>query len=188
MNQLETEVPKYYLGIDPGGSSGAWAILDKNKNIIATGLWPELPTFSNITLACLEQVHSMPMQGVSSSFAFGENLGFWKGALTATKVPFVNVTPQKWQKEILDSIPAPEGKVKGESPAQANRRKAGNTARLKSTIVDYVQRTVPSSVEFLRLKKNWGIADAICMALFAIKYDTYNIRNLPSLSTINDKL
>jgi hypothetical protein len=181
MNQAETLVPKYYLGIDPGGSSGAWAVLDEHKNIIATGLWPELPSFNHITLACLELVHSMPKQGVSSAFAFGENLGFWKGALTVSKTPYVNITPQHWQKEVLDNIPASESKVKGESISEASRRRAGNTARMKAAVVGFVQRSIPASVELLKLKKSWGIADAICMALFAIKHDRYDLRKVPSL-------
>jgi crossover junction endodeoxyribonuclease RuvC len=40
----------------------------------------------------------MPKQGVSSTFKFGVNYGFLRGMLTAHKIPFEEVTPQKWQK------------------------------------------------------------------------------------------
>ena len=38
-------------------------------------------------LAVLENVHSMPKQGVSSSFCFGEGKGIWEGILAALKFP-----------------------------------------------------------------------------------------------------
>ena len=50
--------------------------------------------------ACLEKVHSMPGQGVASSFKFGQGFGHLEMALTAAKIPFTYVTPQKWQKEL----------------------------------------------------------------------------------------
>ena len=50
--------------------------------------------------ACLERVHSMPGQGVASSFKFGQGFGNLEMALTAARIPFTYVTPQKWQKEL----------------------------------------------------------------------------------------
>lgn len=50
--------------------------------------------------AYLEKVHSMPGQGVASSFKFGRNFGFLIGCLTALHIPFEYVSPQKWQKEL----------------------------------------------------------------------------------------
>ena len=50
--------------------------------------------------AMLENVHSMPKQGVASSFKFGRNFGNLEGLLTGSKIPFDYVTPQKWQKEL----------------------------------------------------------------------------------------
>lgn len=48
---------------------------------------------------CLERVGPMPKQGVTSMFKFGENFGFIQGLLTANRIPFELVTPQKWKKE-----------------------------------------------------------------------------------------
>lgn len=48
----------------------------------------------------LEQVHSMPLQGVSSSFAFGQMYGMLRGILVASHVPFETVSPQVWQREM----------------------------------------------------------------------------------------
>ena len=48
----------------------------------------------------IEHVHSMPGQGVASSFKFGQGFGHLEMALTAARIPFTYVTPQKWQKEL----------------------------------------------------------------------------------------
>jgi len=49
------------------------------------------------TTAYLEQVHSSPQMGVKSSFTFGNGFGHLEMALTAAGIPFVRVSPQKWQ-------------------------------------------------------------------------------------------
>jgi crossover junction endodeoxyribonuclease RuvC len=48
----------------------------------------------------LESVHSMPGQGVSSSFKFGRGYGFLRGCVTALRYPLHDVTPQKWQRAL----------------------------------------------------------------------------------------
>ena len=59
--------------------------------------------------AMIEQVHSMPKQGVASSFKFGRHYGFLLGVLTALGIPYQTVTPQKWQKAMgcLSQTPFP---------------------------------------------------------------------------------
>ena len=49
-------------------------------------------------LAIIEAVHSMPGQGVSSSFNFGVSYGIAQGVVAAAKVPVVFVSPGKWKK------------------------------------------------------------------------------------------
>ena len=51
-------------------------------------------------VAYIESVHSMPKQGVSSTFTFGRNYGFLRGCLCALEIPYHEVTPQKWQKAL----------------------------------------------------------------------------------------
>ena len=46
----------------------------------------------------LEKVHSMPGQGVSSTFTFGENYGILRGITTAFGHKTVHLQPLKWQK------------------------------------------------------------------------------------------
>lgn len=103
---------KLHIGIDPGASGGiafipdnnpakAWAV--KMPETLAD-LWELFEPFCGdsfySTHCCLEKVHSMPGQGVASSFKFGQGFGHLEMALTAARIPFTYVTPQKWQKEM----------------------------------------------------------------------------------------
>ena len=49
----------------------------------------------------IERVHSMPPQGVASSFNFGMGYGMWIGIVVGLGLPYELVTPQRWQKEML---------------------------------------------------------------------------------------
>ena len=51
-----------------------------------------------IRMVALENVHSMPGQGSSSSFSFGEESGWLKGLLYGLRVPTCLVQPQTWKK------------------------------------------------------------------------------------------
>lgn len=100
------------IGIDPGQNGAAVLMssdgspLDEVRFSISTEFdiamaLKEWPSFYNCeTFAYLEKVHSMPGQGVASSFKFGKNFGFLIGCLTSLLIPFEYVTPQKWQKEL----------------------------------------------------------------------------------------
>jgi len=105
---------KTVIGIDPGASGGvAWidetgdACVKKMPDTLAD-LWDLIHSlnfnvdFSSINQpkAYLEQVHSMPGQGVASSFKFGQGYGALEMALTAAGIPFERVSPQKWQKAL----------------------------------------------------------------------------------------
>lgn len=46
----------------------------------------------------LEQVGSMPGQGVSSMFTFGHAAGLVEGVVTGAGIPLTLVTPQAWKK------------------------------------------------------------------------------------------
>ena len=48
--------------------------------------------------AILEHVHSTPQMGVKSAFSFGQSYGSLEMLLTAHRIPFERVRPQKWQK------------------------------------------------------------------------------------------
>jgi len=98
---------KLYIGIDPGKNGGiafipesgdAWAI--KMPETLSD-IWDAVfDTLGYDHFAILEQVHSMPGQGVTSCFTFGEGYGALQMMLTGLQIPFAKVTPQKWQKAL----------------------------------------------------------------------------------------
>jgi crossover junction endodeoxyribonuclease RuvC len=100
------------VGIDPG-ASGALVIMENNQPIE----WMRMPTMKigsttrvnaaaiasllqnyQITKAYVENVHSMPKQGVASSFNFGHSCGVVEGVVAACGIPIHMVTPQTWKK------------------------------------------------------------------------------------------
>jgi len=106
-----------YLGIDPGftgaiachdGDTGGLVVLDMpilvaksgKKEIDHVALFDSLtpPDDGRRVIAYLEQVHSMPKQGLSSTFRFGQGYGALQMALLAHRTSTVDVTPQKWKK------------------------------------------------------------------------------------------
>ena len=93
-----------YVGIDPG-KSGAIAALFPDGTVSHSTF--DIVAYSNILNTCrisgpvfavIEKVHSMPKQGVASSFSFGENFGLVKGLLYAHNIPFQEVSPNKWKR------------------------------------------------------------------------------------------
>lgn len=91
------------LGIDPGKGGGMAIVglnvphtfkLDATEADIAE--W--LLSFDSAEMAFIERVASSPQMGVKSAFTFGQGYGFLRGLLVAMKIPFQEVSPQKWQR------------------------------------------------------------------------------------------
>lgn len=101
---------KLLVTIDPGQSGAfAWyiddqsyskAMPDTEKDIADHFVYlKDLATQNNAIMEVfLEKVHSMPGQGVASSFKFGEHFGFLKGVITTLEIRLELVTPQAWMK------------------------------------------------------------------------------------------
>ena len=103
-----------WIGIDPGAVSGALGALDdqgnyleafdiehKDKHILALVFKSRILSLVDPKEGaeiCMEQVHSMPNQGVSSTFAFGRAVGVISAVCELTRYPVHLVTPQKWKK------------------------------------------------------------------------------------------
>lgn len=98
------------LGIDPGKTGALAWVRDGQLYHVE-----DMPDLTGVALgariadllaehrpniAVVEQVHSMPGQGVSSTFKFGANHGVILGALGALDVPTVHVTPSAWKKAL----------------------------------------------------------------------------------------
>lgn len=100
---------RFVIGIDPGQSGGiavnAGKLIEASKmpeterDIVDLLIEYRDNAFNmGLELICyLELVHSMPKQGVSSSFKFGKSYGTLIGILAALRIPYELVTPQKWQ-------------------------------------------------------------------------------------------
>ncbi len=106
------------VGIDPG-KNGAIALLladgrlnqvipmpttgkGKGSEIDQYTLVSILRTFqkiaNDIVVAGIEEVHSMPKQGVSSSFDFGKSFGIALGAIAGATMAAHRVRPAEWKK------------------------------------------------------------------------------------------
>jgi hypothetical protein len=167
---------KLYLGIDPG-VTGAVVIIDDEQRLQGFFLWPQRQSFlasvapQCVKLAAIEKVSSRTGQGVVGVFTFGQNFGHWLGILEALKLPHILVTPQTWQKAVLDFQVAKEPPKPGASKKEDNQRLARNKAASKKATAEFVVRRFPELAQVLAVKKNWGIADAACLALYALKVD-----------------
>ena len=106
----------YYLGCDPGkkgflclynvGYSGYkhYPLFDGNRLNREMLRTLEKLAQTYTIMAVVEQVHSMPHQGVASTFSFGTNYGMIIGALEALGIPYCTVTPGRWQKFICEAV------------------------------------------------------------------------------------
>lgn len=120
---------KVYIGIDPGFSGGIVRIGIDNNNqasimdkmvmplVSASGkklidlywLYTTLKgwvaAYPAITEFIIEEVGSMPKQGLSSTFRFGYFAGAIEGIVSTFTVPTTFVRPQAWMKVCFKDIP-----------------------------------------------------------------------------------
>lgn len=140
------------LGIDPG-KEGGLAFLTSTEVFV----WP-MPMAGNVPdtrrisdtihrfephVIALEKVHSMPGQGVASSFTFGRGVGRLEGIAEALGVRVELITPQRWKQTVLSG-----------------------TAKDKTAAVEFCRRRWPGLTLVLpRCRKpHEGMADALCIA------------------------
>lgn len=96
-----------FIGIDPGKKGGI-ACIDTESGICYTEPYSdkalidlcssESSKCQNV-MCCLEKVGAMPKQGVVSMFTFGQSVGYIKGVLESFRIPYQEITPQKWKRE-----------------------------------------------------------------------------------------
>ncbi len=160
---------KYTIGVDPG-NSGAISLLEDGRLLdvwdmplvpkisgkgneispvllceiveevaaIAVHQWVENDTEVEVIF---EQVHSMPRQGVASTFAFGKAFGLVIGVFAARGWPMRFVTPQNW------------------------KRKFGLIGKDKDASRGLVLSMFPEKAHDFRLKKHNGRSDATLIGL-----------------------
>ena len=101
-----------FMGIDPG-LSGAWALIDGAGRYVSAGdmhnedgrvltrhVWAEMlmATNTNKVRVAVERVHSMPKQGVATTFVFGAAYGCALALGNMFDEPAVLITPNQWKK------------------------------------------------------------------------------------------
>ena len=116
MDSMASIQDTMYIGIDPG-VGGAIACItadelfcipcpstlgDMNDSVLQLAKIHEHT--GHKVYAVIEAVHSMPGNGIASSWKFAKNYGQWLGILAGNKIPYTQVTPQKWMKW-LGSMP-----------------------------------------------------------------------------------
>lgn len=135
------------IGIDPG-ASGAIATVQPMVEVWPMPATPHdlaalLRTFDPSTTRCyVENVHSMPGQGVASTFKFGREFGQVLGVLAAFDIPHTLVTPATWKRsmgligkekaeskrlaqQLFGSVASSEGKSEALLIAEWGRRRGG---------------------------------------------------------------
>jgi len=167
-----------YIGIDPG-SKGYISVLNENGECLS-----ELPIedstdqeishflqywkgHSERCVAVMEKVHSMPGQGVSTTFAFGKNVGFVLGLMVAHEIPYTLVPPQKWQKCIWitdDYVYTVRKDSKGEEKRQISP---------KPTSINAATRLFPS-VDLRKSSRSKNPHDGKCDSLLIALYAKRN--------------
>ncbi len=155
-----------YLGIDPG-LKGALVLYRPGTDLIVF----DVPTISRkvgksikpqidayqignwldlyrqiIKRAIIEQVGSMPEQGITSAFNFGFTTGCLHGLLAGNKIPMATVLPQVW------------------------KRAYGLIGQDKDASRQAASRLAPQYAHHWPLKKHDGRAEAFLMALFGSQH------------------
>ena len=141
------------IGVDPGKSGGMAVLSDGRlldaipmplvgKDIDAHGIRDFIDAWGNSTaVVALEEVHSLPRQGVASTFTFGMGYGIVIGVALGAGYAMRMVRPAEWKR--LVGIPA--GSEKDASFAKATM-------------------LFPDMRDRWKLKKHDGVAEAALIA------------------------
>ena len=152
------------IGVDPGQSGTIAAIRDGRvialhdmptmARLHGKGQQVDAAELSSIILDIipprrvlyLEAVAAMPGQGVSSTFRFGESVGVVLGVCGALQIPVRWITPAIW------------------------KRRAGLIGKEKDASRTLAIQRHPEVADMLKMKKDNGRSDAICIAEFGSQF------------------
>jgi len=142
-----------YLGIDAGSVNGALGAINHNGEYVDSFMIEHKDkhicalVFKSRILSvvdpkegaqiCMEQVHAMPKQGISSTWNFARAVGVISAVCELTNYPFHLVSPQKWKKHF-------------------------NLTADKNEALDLARKLFPKAP--LRLKKDINRAEALLIA------------------------
>ena len=91
------------IGIDPGNTGAVSLLLNDNLTIFDIPLKKQmnkthvLLDLKIIRFCIIEEVHSMPRDGVTSAFTFGLHYGKLLGVLDSLDIPTLRVPPNNWK-------------------------------------------------------------------------------------------
>lgn len=124
---------------------GRFSLLCKFKQLMSEGL--ELK-------AVIEAVHSMPRDGVTQAFSFGQDYGQWEMALVALKIPYNKVSPSVWRPVMVG-----KGASKAESLSACRRMYpdlhlplAKDEARAEAVLIAEWQRRTDLEISYPKKK------------------------------------
>jgi Holliday junction resolvasome RuvABC endonuclease subunit len=142
-----------YLGIDAGSVNGALGAINHNGEYVDSFMIEHKDkhicalVFKSRILSvvdpkegaqiCMEQVHAMPKQGISSTWNFARAVGVISAVCELTNYPFHLVSPQKWKKHF-------------------------NLTADKNEALDLARKLFPKAT--LKLKKDINRAEALLIA------------------------
>ena len=97
-----------FVGIDPGNGGGIAVLTEEGDGVEVVsrkfpsdvrdvGMFLKAATVNTNHRVAIEKVHSMPNQGVKSTFTFGMNYGIWIGALRTLDIDFIKIQAKQWQ-------------------------------------------------------------------------------------------
>lgn len=154
-----------FIGIDPGlsggiavlpGSTGveprAWVMPVNGKEVAIRQVQCDLRHYAGLCLSseilcCMEWAQAMPKQGGCSMFNYGMGFGMLRATLTALFIPHLLVRPRKWKDAVL---------------VGTNKDKDAAIQICHRLLPDISLRRTPQCKT-----DNDGMADAICLALYA---------------------
>lgn len=160
------------IGVDPGktGAYSVWVsesnkvcclkhivdftesntIPEHLKDLLYLENTQEAPNFKMY----IEHVHAAPKQGSSATFKFGENFGWWKGVCDTIDVPYILVTPQKWQTKLYNYV--------------GLKTKPTDTKATSLQITRDLCKNSPLYLQFFSRKKDHNRADAYLIGLYGV--------------------
>ncbi len=97
-----------YIGIDPGKTGGISSLLNDDSDSAVVDFMPSTEKeifnlFENYKIGSeenlkviIEQQHAFPGMAAKAQWTFAEHYGFLRGVLVSLRIPFTEVSPQKW--------------------------------------------------------------------------------------------
>jgi hypothetical protein len=99
-----------YLGVDPGKKGGIcilgddrevkeYCVMPPTKKDIAVKIAGWIELYPDTRIIC-ERAQTMPKQGITSAFNYGNHFGTFEDAGVWLEIPYIEVRPAEWKKAL----------------------------------------------------------------------------------------